>query len=206
MPIARTRKRAEAEDDAPIKKKTKEDSPLESISLADLGVHMIYQEINEDSAKDACEFLIKANFTWPSRKVLTLMLNSPGGSVYDGWGIIDTMEMSRLKIQTVGCGGIFSMAAVIFTAGTPGMRIMTRNSYLMTHTFSDEMEAKYHEFVAQRPHQDQIHKRMVKHFVDRTKMTEQQVNEMLLSPTDRYISAEECLELGICDAIKSPWE
>jgi ATP-dependent Clp protease protease subunit len=188
------------------KKKGKNDSVMDGVALEELGVHLIYSDIDEESAADVCEFIIKANFAFPAKMVLTLMINSNGGTIYDGWGIVDLIECSRLQVQTVGIGGIFSMAAVIFTAGTPGRRIMTKNSYLMTHQFSDELASKYNDFVAHRPHQDELHNRFVKHFVDRTKMSEQDVRDILLGPTDKYLSARECLDYGICDVIKDPWE
>jgi len=193
------------DSDSTVKKKPADDT-VDSMALANLGVHMVFDEIDSEAARDICEFIIKANYVLSTRHVLTLMINTPGGSVYDGWGIVDTMDCSRLKIQTVGIGAIFSMGAVIFTAGTEGKRVMTRNSYLMTHQFSDGMEAKYHEFVAARPHQDELHNRFIKHFVERTKMSEKQVNDIILAKSDIYLSAKECLKYGICDVIKDPWE
>lgn len=193
-------------DDVETSSKKSVKLEVDSLSLANLGVFMLFDEIDTDATREVCEFIIKANFMLSTRTTLTLMINSPGGSVYDGWGVVDTMDCSRLKIQTVGIGSIFSMGSVIFTAGTRGMRVMTRNSYIMTHQFSDAMEAKYHEFVAQRPHQDELHNRFVKHFTDRTLMTERQVNDLLLNRSDVYLSAKECKKYGICDVIKDPWE
>jgi len=195
-----------SDDDTPVKKKAPADDTVDSMALANLGVHLLFEEIDNETAKEVCEFIIKANYVLSTRHTLTLMINSPGGSIYDGWGIIDTMDCSRLKIQTVGIGGIFSMGAVIFTSGTQGKRIMTRNSYIMTHQFSDGMEAKYHEFVAARPHQDELHNRFIKHFIERTKMSERQINEVILAKSDVYLSAKECLKYGICDLIKDPWD
>ena len=187
-------------------KKTVTKLEVDSLSLANLGVFMLFGEIDTETTKDVCEFIIKANFMLSTKNTLTLMINSPGGSVYDGWGVVDVMDCSRLKIQTVGIGAIFSMGSVIFTAGTQGKRIMTRNSYIMTHQFSDTLEAKYHEFVAQRPHQDELHNRFIKHFTNRTLMSERQVNDMLFNRSDVYLSAKECKKHGICDVIKDPWE
>jgi ATP-dependent Clp protease, protease subunit len=195
------------DDDAVLRKYLKDnEAAIDSLSLTSIGVHLLFSEIDQESAKDACEFIIKANFALSTKTTLTLMINTPGGAVYDGWGIVDVMDCSRLKIQTVGIGAIFSMGAVIFTTGTPGKRVMTRNSYMMTHQFTDGMEAKYHEFVAQRPHQDELHNRFVRHFVERTKMTAKQVNDVLLSKSDAYLTAKDCLKFGICDAIKDPWD
>lgn len=182
------------------------DNPIDTISLASMGVFMLYEDITETSAKELCEFLVKANYVFSADTCLTLMINSFGGSAYDGWGIIDTMECGRLPIQTVAVGSVMSMAAVIFVTGTRGRRIMTHNSYMMTHQFSSVLESKYHEFVAERSHLDDLHERFVRHFVQRSKMTVKQVKEILLGKSDTYLDAKECKKFGLCDIIKDPWE
>lgn len=184
----------------------KDELSMDDFSLQDVGVYMLFSEIDQDSAEDLCEFIIKANYVFDKDQPLTLLINSPGGGVYDAFGIIDLMESSKLIIQTVGIGMIASMAALIFVAGTKGKRIMSRNSFIMTHQFSQNLEGKYHDFVAQRSHEDDLQERFVQHFVRHTKMTETQVREILLGSSDKWISAKEALEYGLCDAIKDPWE
>lgn len=184
----------------------KDDGPsADSFSLASIGTYMFFQEVNEDTAKDYCEFIIKSNYIFPTDHPLTVMINSPGGGVYDGFGMIDLMECSRLKIATVAVGIVASMAALLFTAGTKGMRTMSRNSFIMTHQFSNWTEGKYHEFVAQRPHEDELHKRLVGHFVRHTKMTPKLIDEVILGKSDHYIDAKQALKYGMCDRIADPW-
>jgi ATP-dependent Clp protease protease subunit len=183
------------------------DGPMsvDSISLQSLGAYMLFRSVNEESAEDLCEFIIKSNFMLPPTQPLTIMINSPGGSVYDGFGIIDLMECSRLKISTVAIGVVASMAAVIFTAGTKGMRTMSKNAFIMTHQFHAWMDGKYHELIAMREHEDDLQRRMVQHFVRNSKMTEKQIKDVILGPSDKWISAEEALKLGLCDKIQNPW-
>jgi ATP-dependent Clp protease, protease subunit len=184
---------------------SKDENSLEDFSLQSIGAYMLFCHIDEESAEDLCQFIIKANYLFPPEQPLTLLINSPGGGVYDAFGIIDLMESSRLEIQTVGIGMVASMAALIFTAGTKGKRVMSRNSFIMTHQFSQVTEGRYHEFVAQRSHEDEIQVRFVQHFLRHTKMTEKQINDVLLGPTDKWISAKEALKYGLCDVIKDPW-
>lgn len=192
---------------AEIVKIDKEDErSMDDFTLESVGAYMLFADIDQDSAKDLCEFIIKANYVFEKDQPLTILINSPGGGVYDGFGIIDLMESSKLVIQTVGIGMMASMASLIFTTGTKGKRIMSRNSFIMTHQFHQGVEGKYHEFVAQRSHEDDIHERFVQHFVRHTKMTEKQVREILLGNSDKWISAKEALEYGLCDEIKDPWE
>ena len=202
----KTKDAKEALEVTESKKKFTIEDEVDDVDLDKLGVHMMFGEINEDVCLEACEFIIKSNFTFHASKILTVMINSPGGDVYDGFGIIDLMGSSRLRIRTVAIGSIASMGAVIFTAGTPGQRIMTKNAYMMTHQFSQSQDAKYHKLVATREHEDEIHNRFVKHFVSTTKMNEREVKDIILGPSDKWLNAEECLKLGLCDKIQNPWD
>lgn len=175
-------------------------------SLESVGAYMYFDDVTQESTRDLAEFIIKSNFVFASSTTLSILINSYGGDVYAGFGAIDVMEISRLPIQTVGIGAICSMASLIFTAGTPGKRIMARNAYIMTHQYLDEIEGKYHDFVAMRKSQDEMHKRFIKHFVSRTKMSERQVKATLLSGTDKWINAKDALKLGLCDVIRDPWD
>jgi ATP-dependent Clp protease protease subunit len=178
---------------------------LDNISLTNLGAYMLFEEIHEDSALRLCEYLLKANMICDPNDTLTLFINSGGGSVTDGWAIIDVMETSRVDISTVALGCIASMAVLIFVAGTKGKRVMAPKTAVMTHQFSTAFWGKQHELVAARKFHDTLEKQFIDHFVRHTKMTEKQIREILLKPSDTWLTAEECLKLGICDAIRDPW-
>jgi ATP-dependent Clp protease protease subunit len=152
-----------------------------------------------------CEFILKANYVFPKDQPVTIFLNSPGGDVYSGFGTIDLMECSKVKIQTVTIGIVASMASLIFTAGTKGMRIMSKNSFIMTHQFSGYFEGKYHEMIAQRTHEDDLQQRFIQHFLRHSKMNEEEIKDILLRSSDTYISAKEALRWGLCDKIQDPW-
>lgn len=66
-------------------------------------------------------------------RIITLQINSPGGSVTDGLAILDTMNYIDSKIRVVGLGMCASMAAVLLSAGTRGMRSATEHSEIMIH-------------------------------------------------------------------------
>lgn len=62
-----------------------------------------------------------------------LYINSPGGSVYDGLGIYDTMQYVGCPVATYVIGAAASMAAVLTAAGTPGKRFVLPHSRVMIH-------------------------------------------------------------------------
>jgi ATP-dependent Clp protease protease subunit len=64
---------------------------------------------------------------------ISLYINSPGGSVYSGMGIYDTMQFVHCPIATYVIGAAASMAAVLFTAGSKGRRFVLPHSRVMIH-------------------------------------------------------------------------
>lgn len=188
-----------------VVKNEEQSSSFDNFSLQSVGAYMMFQEVDPEASKDFCEFLIKANFVFPADQMLTILINSPGGDVYDGFGMIDLMECSKLKIQTVAVGIVASMAALVFTGGERGHRIMTKNSYIMTHQFSQWFDGKYHELIAHRQHEDDLQQRFVQHFMKHSKLSQKQVIDILLRSSDTWISAKEALKLGLCDKIQDPW-
>lgn len=83
-----------------------------------------------------CE-LIKANLLYleslDSEEDITLYINSPGGSVYDGLGLLDIMEYIKPEIGTINTGLAASMAAIILSSGAKGKRKALKRSRTMIH-------------------------------------------------------------------------
>ncbi|MDR0507118.1 MAG: ATP-dependent Clp endopeptidase proteolytic subunit ClpP [Dysgonamonadaceae bacterium] len=68
-----------------------------------------------------------------SGKDISIYINSPGGSVYAGYGIYDTMQFISSKISTICTGMAASMAAVLLVAGEKGKRSALKHSRVMIH-------------------------------------------------------------------------
>lgn len=68
-----------------------------------------------------------------SSKDIQIYLNSPGGSVYAGLGIYDTMQLIKPDVATICTGMAASMGAVLLTAGTKGKRSALKHSRVMIH-------------------------------------------------------------------------
>jgi ATP-dependent Clp protease protease subunit len=175
--------------------------PMDNFSIQALGSHMLFGEISEESSLYTIEFLLKANMLLPDSYVLNLFINSPGGHVTDGFAIIDVMETSRLPIQTVGVGLIASMALLILAAGHKGRRILTKNSAIMAHQFYSYLEGKHHELIAGQKRHVQLEQQFIKYFMAHSDMTEKQIKDILLAPSDRWLTPQECKKYGLCDVV-----
>lgn len=90
------------------------------------------EEVNEHTANLVVAQLLHLAYEDP-KKDISLYINSPGGSVYDGLAIIDTMNFIKPDVQTIGIGMQASMGAVLLAAGAKGKRFMLPHSRVMIH-------------------------------------------------------------------------
>ena len=130
------------------------------------------------------------------------MVSSWGGSVYAGFALTDIMEGSRLPVHTVGVGMIASAGLMIFMAGAKGHRILTPNTEILSHQYSNVEYGKEHELIASRRANDLTSERIMVHYMKHTGLKEKDIRKNLLPPEDIWLSAKEAKKFGLCDKIK----
>ena len=173
-----------------------------SQALADAGMWVLMGEIDDDTVKPVIEWLLHENYVSKKRrKELLLMICSEGGDVGKAFALIDTMRSSQIAIKTVGLGQVASAGLLIFLAGTPGRRVLTPNTSILSHQFSWGSDGKAHELFATMKEFDLTQKRMLQHYRDCTGLSEEEIRTALLPPHDVWRSAEEAMALNICDSI-----
>lgn len=92
----------------------------------------INEEINEHTASVVVAQLIHLANEDP-KKEISVYINSPGGTVYDGLAIYDTMNYISPDVATYGIGLQASMGAFLLSSGTKGKRYILPNSRVMIH-------------------------------------------------------------------------
>jgi ATP-dependent Clp protease protease subunit len=129
------------------------------------------------------------------------MICSEGGELAPAFALIDVMKNSKIPIKTVGLGQIASCGLLIFLSGTPGRRVLTPNTSILSHQFSWGSEGKAHELFATVKEFELIQHRMINLYKSSTNLDEETIKKVLLPAQDVYLSAEEALSYGICDHI-----
>ena len=171
-------------------------------ALADRGMFVLLGEIDCDSVKPVIEWILHENYVAKKKhKELLLMICSQGGDLSAGFALIDTMRSSNIPIKTVGLGCVASAGLLIFLAGSPGRRVLTPNTSILSHQFSWNSDGKAHELFATMKEFDLTQRRMLAHYRATTGLTDEQIKTSLLPPHDVWLSAEEALALNICDDI-----
>ncbi len=173
-----------------------------SQALADNGMYVLMGEIDNETVKPVIEWILYENFvTRKKRKELLLMICSEGGDMSAAFALIDVMHSSNIFVKTVGLGQIASAGLLIFLAGTPGRRVLTPNTSILSHQFSWGSDGKVHELFATMKEFELTQKRMVAHYELCTGLSVEEIKTVLLPPHDVWLTAEEALALKICDAV-----
>ena len=171
-------------------------------ALADNGMHVFMGEVDNEHIQPIVEWILHENFVVKKRKKeLLLMICSEGGDMSTAFALIDVMRSSNIPVKTVGLGQIGSAGLLIFLAGSPGRRILTPNTSILSHQFSWGSDGKVHELFATMKEFELTQKRMVQHYKDCTRLDDETIRAKLLPPHDVWLSAQEALALNICDAI-----
>jgi len=139
-----------------------------------------------------------------SKKDIKIYVNSPGGSVYDGLGILDTMEFIRPDIYTINTGLAASMAAVILCAGTKGKRKSLKRARVLIHQpmsgFGAYSQASDMEIEAREI--NSLKRELYEIMSDRTGQSYKKVEKD--ADRDYWMNADAALEYGMIDEIIKP--
>ena len=158
-------------------------------------------EVNEALANSVVAQLLHLEATDPDKDI-SLYINSPGGSVTAGLGILDTMNFIKPQVSTICVGMAASMAAVLLSAGAKGKRFCLPHSKVMIHQPSGGASGQATDV--------QLHAQ----WLLRTKgKMNKLMSEMTHQPLERierdverdyFMTAEEALAYGIIDEIYQP--
>jgi ATP-dependent Clp protease protease subunit len=136
-----------------------------------------------------------------SKKDIQIYLNSPGGSVYAGLGIYDTMQYVSSNVSTICTGMAASMAAVILCAGEKGKRTALKHSRVLIHQpmggtqgQASDIEIEAREII-----------KIKKELYEIIALHSGQEYEKIYKDADRdyWMSAQEALEYGMIDEVLS---
>lgn len=156
------------------------------------------EEVNSATANIVIAQLLHLAYEDP-KKDIKLYINSPGGSVYDGLAIIDTMNYIQPDVQTIGIGLQASMGAMLLSSGAKGKRFALPNARIMIHQPSSGTEGKITDQEIALKEGIYLKKVLAEMMAKNTgKKYEQVVEDM---ERDNWMSAKEAMEYGIIDEV-----
>ena len=155
-------------------------------------------EVNDESANLVIAQLLFLESENPEKDI-SLYINSPGGSVYAGLGIYDTMQFIKPDVQTICVGMAASMGAFLLAAGAKGKRSSLPHSRIMIHQPSGGSRGMASDIQIQAREIQDLKGILNEILADRTG----QSIETITRDTDRdnYMSPAEALKYGLIDKI-----
>jgi ATP-dependent Clp protease protease subunit len=128
-------------------------------------------------------------------------INSPGGSVSAGFGILDTMRFLRCDVATTCIGMAASMGAILLSAGTKGKRAVLQNSQVMLHQplIGGVLQGPATDLGIEAAHMLRVRDRMYKLMADWTGKTPEQIHRDF--DRNKWLFAEEAVEYGCVDRV-----
>ena len=161
------------------------------------------EPVTSDSANRIVAQLLFLEAEDPEKEIF-IYVNSPGGSVYDGLGIFDTMQHIKPDVHTVCVGLAASMGAFLLCAGAKGKRSSLRHSRIMIHQPLGGASGQASDIRIQADEILFLKDRLNHELADRTG----QPLDKIQTDTDRdfFMSPQQAMEYGLIDNVidKSP--
>jgi ATP-dependent Clp protease, protease subunit len=147
--------------------------------------------------------LIVAQLLWLERedpeREIQMYINSPGGVIYAGLAIYDTMKLIKAPVSTFAIGVTASFGTVLLTAGTKGKRFAMPNATIHMHQPLGGAQGQASDIVIQANEIIRLRERLNQIFVEATG----QPKEIIERDTDRdfYLDAQKAVEYGLIDSV-----
>lgn len=158
----------------------------------------INDQINSDLANSVIAqllFLEKED----EKKDITIYVNSPGGGIYSGLAIIDTMNLVKPDIVTVAVGTAASMGSMILSSGTKGKRFSLPNSMILIHQPLGGAEGQASDIEITAKEILRLKDNVADMLAENTGQTKEQIMQDI--DRDKYMTAEAAKEYGLVDKI-----
>ena len=168
----------------------------------------LYGEIDAKNCAEIANDIIKINFEDAEkeskeinykRKPIKIYFSSFGGSVYDMWLLVDTIEGSATPVYTYCTGYAMSAAFIIFLAGHK--RYMSKHATLMYHQIYCWRSGKYQDLVEDRAQMDHLNSMIEKYVNEKTNLGIFDIDEIREKKRDMYFSADLAKKMKIIDEI-----
>jgi ATP-dependent Clp protease protease subunit len=164
---------------------------------------LVSTPINDQTASLIIAQLLHLSTEDPEAPI-QMYVSSPGGGVYAGMGIIDTMNMIPNPIHTVAVGFTASFGTAILTAGTKGHRYALPNATIHMHQPLGGAQGQASDIVIQANEISRLKVLLNKIMAERTDQTIEKIEED--TNRDFFMSAREAVEYGLVDHVLDPPE
>lgn len=132
-------------------------------------------------------------------KDISLYINSPGGSVYAGLAVYDTMQFIKADVQTICVGVAMSMGSLLLSGGAQGKRLALPNSRILIHQPSAGFQGQSTDIDIHAREVMDMRRRLDQIYASHTGQTVDQVHDDM--ERDRFFTASQAQDYGLIDRV-----
>jgi ATP-dependent Clp protease protease subunit len=154
--------------------------------------------IDDDVANLVVAQLLHLEAEDPEKDV-QMYINSPGGVVYSGLAIYDTMQFIKPDVATVCCGVAMSMGSLLLAGGAAGKRSALPNSRILVHQPSGGFQGQATDIQIHAREALELRRRVEEIYAEHTGRTVEDVSDVL--ERDRFFTPEQARDYGLVDRV-----
>ncbi len=166
----------------------------------------LYGEVNSELAKYVVQQIAEFRKQWvengipESEREVVIRINSPGGSIVDGYAILDNLRATGVKIVTIAEGMAASMGAFLLAvAGTKGNRFAFQNAEILIHQPLGGAQGQASELEIVIARMQKVKRRLNFLMAEATGKSMEKIEAA--TDRDNFLSADEALEFGLIDYV-----
>jgi len=155
-------------------------------------------EINDEISNLVVAQLLHLEAEDPEKDI-QLYVNSPGGVVYSGLAIYDTMQFIKPDVATTCCGIAMSMGSLILAGGAAGKRFALPNSRILVHQPSGGYQGQATDIQIHAEEAIGLRRRIEEIYAEHTGKPIEEISDAL--ERDRYFTPDQAAEYGLIDRV-----
>jgi ATP-dependent Clp protease, protease subunit len=158
----------------------------------------IGQPVDDQIANLAVAQLLHLESEDPEKDI-SMYINSPGGVIYSGLAIYDTMQFVKPDVQTICFGMAMSMGSLLLAGGAPGKRMALPNARVLIHQPSGGFEGQSTDIQIHAQEVLNLRRRVDEIYAKHSGQSLEQVHDDM--ERDRFFTADEAVEYGLIDRV-----
>lgn len=184
-------------------KKTLSDNDLSNIASINPNdsarIVVLSGEVSEQSITMVVAQLL--HLASQNNKPIHLVISTYGGSVDEMFTLYDTIKFLPCPVHTIALGKVMSAGVLLLASGTKGKRMIGRSARIMMHSISGGYSGNIFEVINDTKEMKRQQDQMVSAIVKETKTTKAEIEKLMKSGHDVFLSPPEAIKLGIVDKI-----
>lgn len=160
---------------------------------------ILHCDVNEQSISNVMAQML--HLASQNHKPIHLVISTYGGSVDEMFTLYDTMKFLPCPVHTIALGKVMSAGVLLLASGEKGKRMIGRSARIMMHPISGGASGNIFEIMNDVEESKRIQDQMATAISKETKLSKEEIEKIMKSGHDVYLSPQQAIKMGIVDKI-----